>query len=113
MALGASDLDRSLSFYQGDLGLALNSTAPGWAFLDTGAVTLCLSEQLGQSIDRSVGATEVVFTVDDIDQAHRSLRDLGVEFDADPHPAAEIEWAANFRDPDGHRLTIFGPNRSE
>ncbi|MCY4107738.1 MAG: VOC family protein [Chloroflexi bacterium] len=107
--LGCADVRRSLDFYNGLLGLEIKAKIPGFAFLDTGAVTLCLSEPLARFSGSLEGATEVVFTVDDIDQACERLRERGIEFIAGPHQATDTEWSAIFRDPDGHKLSIFGP----
>lgn len=107
--LGCVDMRRSLDFYNGLLGLEVKAEIPGFAFLDTGAVTLCLSEPLARFSENLEGATEVVFTVDDIDQACRRLDEKGVELIAGPRQATDTEWSAVFRDPDGHKLSIFGP----
>lgn len=34
---------------------------------------------------------------------------VGVKFEHAPHALTESSWAANFRNPDGHILSIFGP----
>ena len=107
--LGCADMRRSLDFYNGLLGLAVKSEIPGFAFLDTGAVSLCLSEPLGRFNESREGATEVVFPVDDIDEACERLRKKGVEFIAGPLQATDTDWSAIFQDPDGHKLSIFGP----
>ena len=107
--LGCTDMRRSLDFYNGLLGLEIKAEIPGFAFLDTGAVTLCLSEPLARFSESLEGATEVVFTVDDIDQACEGLRGKGIKFIAGPHQATVTDWSAIFRDPDGHKLSIFGP----
>ena len=107
--LGCTNMRRSLDFYNGRLGLAVKSKIPGFAFLDTGSATLCLSESLASFTQNLEGATEVVFLVDDIDEGCERLREKGVEFIAGPRQATDTDWAANFRDPDGHKLSIFGP----
>lgn len=107
--LGCADMRRSLDFYNGLLGLEIKAKIPGFAFLDTEAVTLCLSEPLARFSESLEEATEVVFTVDDIDQASERLHKKGVEFIAGPRQATDTEWSAIFQDPDGHKLSIFGP----
>ena len=47
--LGTNDLDAAVSFYEGKLGLALKFRSPGFAFLEAGGVTLCLSEPLARA----------------------------------------------------------------
>ncbi len=107
--LGCADIRRSLDFYNGLLGLEVKAQIPGFAFLNTGAVTLCLSEPLARFAESLEGATEVVFPVDDIDEACERLRERGVEFIAGPRQATDTDWSAIFQDPDGHKLSIFGP----
>ena len=111
--LGSTDIARSLALYEGVLGLNVKSRIPGFAFLYTGAATLCLSEQLATSTQNLEGATEVVFVVEDIVEAHQRLLDRGVDFFTKPRQVTETDWAASFRDPDGHKLSIFGPRAAE
>jgi catechol 2,3-dioxygenase-like lactoylglutathione lyase family enzyme len=107
--LGVSSLENSLAFYEGKLGVRLRQRVPGFAFLETGAVTLVLSEPLAKNVSHLNGALEVIFSVDDVRAHHESLRSRGITFVQDPHNVAGPMWAANFRDPDGHLLTLFGP----
>ncbi len=109
--LGVRDLDRSVAFYRDQLGIQLNMRIPGFAFLDTGAVSLILSEALAQNAAQVAGATEVIFTVEDVRAASDALKQQGVQFSHGPHPVNGPMWAANFPDPDGHLLTLFGPER--
>lgn len=107
--LGVSSLPASLSFYRDLLGLELVFESPGFAFLRGGGVTLCLSEPMWSECGRSAGATEIVFGVDDVEAAHLGLSQQGIEFTHAPRQVTADQWAANFADPDGHRLSIFGP----
>jgi catechol 2,3-dioxygenase-like lactoylglutathione lyase family enzyme len=109
--LGARDLEQSRAFYEGRLGLTVSQKIPGYVFLETGAVTLILSESLAKTVSPVAGATEVIFSVDDIHRTHQALLSRGVQFTQDPQNVAGPMWAANFRDPDGHLLTLFGPER--
>lgn len=107
--LGATNTARSIAFYRDKLGLALKGQNEGFAFLDGGGVTLCLSESLARVSNPVAGATEVVFSVGDVRAAHEALRARGVEFTHEPRTMTGPMWAANFNDPDGHKLSIFGP----
>jgi catechol 2,3-dioxygenase-like lactoylglutathione lyase family enzyme len=107
--LGVTDLAASLAFYRDQLRLELAFESPGFAFLDGGGVTLCLSEPMSKASDQLVGAVEVVFGVDDVEEAHAALTAKGVAFSHEPHEVTSDQWAANFNDPDGHRLSVFGP----
>lgn len=107
--LGVSDLAKSLEFYRDKLGLSVQFESPGFAFLDGGSVSLALSEPLFKALDSSAGATEIVFGVDSIQSAYESLQGKGIEFKNEPRQVTPTDWAANFVDPDGHHLSIFGP----
>ena len=55
------------------------------------------------------GGTEIVFGVEDVTAAHAALTARGVAFLSAPRNVTGDQWAANFRDPDGHLLSVFGP----
>jgi methylmalonyl-CoA/ethylmalonyl-CoA epimerase len=111
--LGVRDFARSVAFYREKLGLTLQFEIPGFAFFDAGGVTLCLSKPLARALAESsskvAGATEVVFAVEDVQSAYNSLLAKGIVFFREPHNVTASQWAANFEDPDGHNLSIFGP----
>lgn len=109
--LGVQDLARAVSFYRDKLALTVKEQIPGFAFLDGGGVTLALSEPLARNSPAMVGATEVVFSVDDVRGAYEALRERGVQFTQEPRNVVGPMWAANFQDPEGHRLSVFGPER--
>jgi catechol 2,3-dioxygenase-like lactoylglutathione lyase family enzyme len=108
---GVTNLDRALSFYQGRLGIKVRQRFEGFSFLDTGTVTVVLSESLARNISPIAGATEAVFSVDDVRAHHQALQKQGVDFTQEPRQVSGPMWAANFLDPDGHLLSIFGPER--
>jgi catechol 2,3-dioxygenase-like lactoylglutathione lyase family enzyme len=111
--LGVKDARRSTAFYRDTLGLAVKSAFEGFVFPDGGGVTLCLSEALAKASPSLVGAGEVVLSVGDVPAAtYDALRGQGVEFSHAPRAVSGPMWAANFRDPDGHGLSIFGPERA-
>jgi predicted enzyme related to lactoylglutathione lyase len=56
-----------------------------------------------------VGATEIVFAVDSVRGAYAALQKKGVTFTQEPRNVTGSQWAANFNDPDGHKLSVFGP----
>jgi catechol 2,3-dioxygenase-like lactoylglutathione lyase family enzyme len=109
LMLGVSNLDRSLAFYRDALRLDLQRQFPGFAFFNAGGVTLVLNEALFQALGGQPGASEIVFDVADVDAAHADLMSRHVQFSQAPRQVTPSEWAANFQDPDGHRLSIFGP----
>jgi lactoylglutathione lyase len=107
--LGVTALERSVPFYRDKLGLKLTGQNEGFAFFDGGGVTFCLSEALARGSSQIPGATEVVFSVENVRGAHRTLAARGITFTQEPRTITGPLWAANFRDPDGHNLSIFGP----
>jgi catechol 2,3-dioxygenase-like lactoylglutathione lyase family enzyme len=109
--LGVRDMEKSVAFYRDRLGLALKQQFPGFAMFDTGVVTLVLSEDRAKGAGSAAGATEVIFSVEDVKAGAEALKDQGVEFSHAPHQVNGPMWAANFLDPDGHMLTLFGPER--
>ncbi len=106
--LGASDLDCSRSFYRDRLGLVVKQEIPGFVFLETGPATLCLSSAHARLAEQP-GPVELVLAVASVRRAYGALKDNGVEFLREPANVTGESWAANFRDPDGHLLSIFGP----
>ena len=110
--LGVQDLNRAVAFYRDQLGLKLQTVIPGdFAFFDAGGMMFALSVGLAKNSPQMVGATEVVFSVDGVREAYEALRARGVAFLREPRVVNPPMWAANFTDPDGHRLSIFGPER--
>ena len=85
---------------------------PGFVFLSAGSVTLSLSEAHAKLATPVAGGTEIVFDVADVTAAHETLQARGVEFLNAPRNVTGDQWAANFRDPDGHLLSIFGPEKA-
>ena len=110
--LGTTDLERACTFYSSTLRLPVQFRSAEMAFLDAGAITLCLSTPHARLRTPVAGATEVVFVVEGVRQTHAELSERGVVFLNEPKNVTGDQWAANFRDPDGHLLSIFGPENS-
>ena len=110
--LGTTDLARSLAFYRDTLGLAIQFEMPGFVFLNAAGVTLSLSEAHAKLATPGAGGTEIVFGVADVTAAHAALKARGVQFLNAPRNVTGDQWAANFRDPDGHLLSVFGPEKA-
>jgi catechol 2,3-dioxygenase-like lactoylglutathione lyase family enzyme len=109
--LGVRDLALSLAFYRDTLGLSVQQQIPGFAFLGGGGVTLALSEPLAKALPQTGSSVVIVFSVDDVRAAHEELAARKVHFTQEPRNVTGSLWAANFDDPDGHHLSIFGPER--
>lgn len=103
--LGVADLQRSVDFYRGTLGLKVSQQGDDLAFFDAGSIQLVVSTEVG----RAPGDSEIVFAVDHVRAAFQALSGAGVHFDRAPHSLTPTDWAASFHDPDGHVLSVFGP----
>jgi len=115
IALSVDDLNKSVAFYRDTLGLKhLFSAPPGLAFFACGNVRLMLS--LRQKPDDEKFGAALYFKVDDIDDAHKSLRDRNVSFEVEPHLVARMPdhelWMAFFRDPDRNLLALMCEKKS-
>jgi glyoxylase I family protein len=109
-----SDLDRTMAFYCGLLGLtlALRKTAPNGevVFLDTGAGMLeigCPVADITRSRDvppHEAGIRHITFAFDNVDAMVARLNAAGIEAIEGPRPAffnEMLKRVAFFRDPDG------------
>jgi len=106
--LGVREVARALAFYRDKLGLTVQREIPGFAFLNAGAVTLCLSEPAAKVRGQVAGAGEIVFPVEDVSAAYQALREKGVQFTHEPRNVTPTTRVANFDDPDGNHLSIMG-----
>jgi hypothetical protein len=79
------------------------------ALLETGGVTLGL---IVRNPPQPAGGTEIVFQVGSVRAAYAGLRAQGVSFVSEPRQITPTDWAAHFKDVDGHLLSIFGPEGS-
>ena len=107
ITIGVTDLAKSIEFYNGALGLHAKP-AEDIAFIETVTLTLLLSQTLGKFIKPATSSMEIVFSVDSVSESHRLLTDRGCVFIKQPGQVGGESWAATFKDPDGHLLTIFG-----
>jgi catechol 2,3-dioxygenase-like lactoylglutathione lyase family enzyme len=112
LMLGVTDMARSVAFYRDAVGLPVQFGSGEFTFLDAGGVTLVLQAHETLPPPDDGLRTEVVFPVEDIDAAYRALRHRGVVFRIEPRIVTSDRLAADFRDPDGHVLSIFGPRRA-
>lgn len=108
IALHVSDIEKSVAFYGGTLGMTKIFDAPDLAFFDNGGVRLMLSSGEGESSgERSV----IYYKVDDIQTAHDQCTAAGVVFQDEPHVIHSAEnyelWMTFFKDPDGNQLALM------
>jgi catechol 2,3-dioxygenase-like lactoylglutathione lyase family enzyme len=104
LTLAVSDLDRSIAFYRDLLGFRLRARGEAFAYLDAGALWLCLSPD------------EATRTTPHPDYTHIALDIAPEDFPplAERIRAAAAIWRDNrsegaslyFLDPDGHKLEL-------
>jgi catechol 2,3-dioxygenase-like lactoylglutathione lyase family enzyme len=105
-----SDLQKSITFYRDTLGLKMTGGIPGeFAFFEWGGITLALRET-DQPIVKCL--CEISFLVSDVRATHEYLSNKGVSFTKPLRAITENDsqelLATDFRDPDGHVLSITG-----
>ena len=114
--LRVTDLKASVAFYRDRVGLPLQSTFDEFAVFDGGdAVTLMLQQVTRKSNAPNSGLsafTEVVLETEDVMRSYAEMKARGVVFSREPFAAttdgSRVLYAANFKDPDGHVLSITG-----
>jgi catechol 2,3-dioxygenase-like lactoylglutathione lyase family enzyme len=104
--LGVADVQRAVAFYHGKLGLPVTQQSDDVAFFNAGSVSIVVSSEVG----KVPGDSETVFAVEHVQNAFEALSQSGIRFERVPHALSDAVWAASFRDPDGHVLSLFGPN---
>ncbi len=113
--------DECVAFYQDVMGLVLRLRVPEnvYAELDGGGTTLGIYRR--ELMHRVVAAehdpsarradfSALVFRVDDVDAAHRRLREAGATFVTEPHD--QTAWGlrvVHLRDPDGNLIELYHP----
>jgi catechol 2,3-dioxygenase-like lactoylglutathione lyase family enzyme len=107
--LGVREMAPALAFYTEKLGLKVIMQEPALALLQCGTVMLGLSRGHVNLAAHVAGATEVVFDVESVRATHKALSAQGIAFMSEPRQATPTDWVAHFKDPDGHLLSIFGP----
>jgi len=107
--LRVADLKRSMAFFGETLGLTLKFSFEGFAFYAVEGIDLILNESK-TARDAGHDLTEIVFECADIHAAHAELKTRGVAFSREPRvvtsDATHDLYAVDFRDPDGHILSL-------
>jgi catechol 2,3-dioxygenase-like lactoylglutathione lyase family enzyme len=109
VTLIVSGLARSLPFYRDVVGLTELGSGPTSAVLASGPARITLRQVSDMpKIDRRV--VHLNLEVDDVHAAYERLRTAGVEFVHRPRVVSQFDnleqWAATFRDPDGHAVAL-------
>jgi catechol 2,3-dioxygenase-like lactoylglutathione lyase family enzyme len=113
--LRVADLGKSVAFYRDQIGLPLQNAFDDFAVLGRDGTTVMLQQVTRKSSGASTGLaslTEVVLESADIFASYQLMKSRGVVFRREPAPAttdgAKVLYTADFRDPDGHVLSIMG-----
>ncbi len=116
VVLIVGELDRSLDFYVGTLGLKLQHRSGPYAQLATGRTRLGLYERdamaktLGEyklaAPDPAAPGFELGFKVADVDGVYADLLAAGVQPAAPPTDRPWGQRTAYLRDPDGHLIEL-------
>ncbi|PYS42276.1 MAG: hypothetical protein DMG14_04560 [Acidobacteria bacterium] len=109
IALGVSDLSKSVAFYREKAGFDLQNQFGSIAFFSAGPITLMLNGGLRRPDGPLAGAVEIVLAADSVIESHRQFMERGCSFINQPREVTPGSWATTFTDPDGHWLTLFGP----
>ena len=105
VTLRVSDLERAVDFFENILGLSKKYHYPdNYAGFDCGGVEIGLIP--GTSLGPLEGMPCVDFMVPDVDEAFRTLRERGVQFNKEPQVTAWGGRIARFSDPDGTPLQL-------
>ncbi|HEY8451525.1 MAG: VOC family protein [Micromonosporaceae bacterium] len=104
-----TDVEASVRFYRDLLGFEVLDRDEDSVVLASGSTRLVLRR--GGGMDRvRRRVVHLHLEVDDLPAAHAALRDAGVSFTSPPRVVTRgsrmEQWAAAFRDPDGHGIAL-------
>ncbi len=110
IAINAHDIERAAAFYQDKLGLKLLFKAgPGLAFFGCGGVRLMLTRPEKPEFDHP--SSILYFAVPDIQAAHATMKEKGVQFVDEPHLIARMPdhdlWMVFFRDSENNLMGLM------
>lgn len=110
IAVNAHDIERAVAFYRDKLGMKLLfNVPPNLAFFDCDGIRLMLSLPAKPEFDHP--SSVIYFSVDDIQLAHATLGERGVQFDEGPTFVADMGtydlWLAAFRDSENNLLALM------
>lgn len=115
LILIVENLNRSIEFYSGILGLELSHRTEGYAQFRTGGTRLALYTREAMSVTLGLDlyppkpvspGFEIGFKVENVDAAFSELANRGVPVQMTPTDRPWGQRTAYFRDPDGHLIEI-------
>lgn len=112
LRLAVDDLDASVAFYEGRLGLALLDRGPGTARFATGSAPIVLERRHtavdGRRLDHRT--VLIVFHAPGIESMREGLIERGLVFDNRRVAYSKIGGTTRFTDPSGHRFCLYEPS---
>jgi predicted enzyme related to lactoylglutathione lyase len=110
IAVNAHDIERATDFYRDKLGMKhLFSVPPNLAFFDCDGIRLMLSLPAKPEFDHP--SSIIYFKVADLQLAHTTLSERGVQFEEGPTFVADMGtydlWLASFRDSENNILALM------
>jgi len=107
--LPSTDIERSIEFYEGTLGLVAGmryGEAPIGAEFETGNLTLAAFDFAAVGMEApEANSGPIAFRVDDVEAARAELQSRGVEFTGEIVDSG-VCHQAYFADPDGNKLIL-------
>jgi predicted enzyme related to lactoylglutathione lyase len=105
--LPVMEMERSVAFYEGTLGLKRLDVQEQWAELEANGLRIGLNAR-EEETPGDGGAVLAFQPEGELDDAVAELKQKGVEFEGgiSEHPWGRI---AAFRDPDGNALQLYAP----
>jgi predicted enzyme related to lactoylglutathione lyase len=109
IAINAHDVDRATAFYRDVLGLPHLFRAGQLSFFDCGGVRLMLDKPEKPEFDHP---SSIIYSqVENIQAAHRRIKDAGAKFEDAPHVIAQMPkfdlWMTFFRDSEANLLALM------
>jgi predicted enzyme related to lactoylglutathione lyase len=110
IAVNAHDIERATAFYRDKLGMKhMFSVPPNLAFFDCDGIRLMLSLPAKPEFDHR--SSIIYFNVADLQLAHTTLSERGVQFEEGPTFVADMGtydlWLASFRDSENNILALM------
>jgi catechol 2,3-dioxygenase-like lactoylglutathione lyase family enzyme len=106
IALGVTDLDRAIDFYENVLGLQKKQEIKDGVVLDGQGLEIVLLRR--NEVERyRTGEPEVGFVVNDLHRAFQFLRSRKTHCIKAPHESPLGQLTAEFSDPDGNRFRLM------
>ena len=110
VAIPAKDIDRASDFYARKLGMQFLFKAPNMAFLACGDTRIYLDSHPGMGVQPG-GNTLLYFRAVDIERAHSTFKERGVEVTEAPHVIARMPdrdvWLMWIRDSESNLVGVM------